>query len=171
MHANPSFDALVETHSAEIHRYLWRMLYDLEDAEDALQETFLRAFRAYPRLRPDSNTRAWLYKIATNTARTLATRRTKLAIRNIPLDEYHAARDPSPPDVAAQNDLLAAVFDAVEALPHKQRAALLMRKYQDMEYAEIADALDCSEDSARANVYQAVRRIREQFGEQEQLER
>ncbi|HLD94885.1 MAG TPA: sigma-70 family RNA polymerase sigma factor, partial [Anaerolineales bacterium] len=62
---------------------------------------------------------------------------------------------------------LAAVKQAVMALPDRQRAALMMRKYQELEYAEIAEALDCSEDSARANVYQALKKLREQFAEVE----
>jgi RNA polymerase sigma-70 factor (ECF subfamily) len=164
MHANPPFDDLVELHSAEIHRYLWRMLSDPHDAEDVLQETYLRAFRAYPRLRPGSNARAWLYKIATNTARTFAGRRNKLAMRNAPLEDFHAGDAPTPAEIAAQNESLAAVLSAVDALPHKQRAAFMLRQYQGMDYAEIAAALACSEDAARANVYQAGRKIKAQIG-------
>lgn len=71
----PPFETLVDEYGKEIFGYLWRMLYDTHDAEDCLQETFLKAFRVYTRTRPDSNYRAWLYKIATNTARTFALKR------------------------------------------------------------------------------------------------
>jgi RNA polymerase sigma-70 factor (ECF subfamily) len=159
----PTFDTLVESHSAEIYRYLWRMLYDTEDAEDCLQETFLRALRAFPRLPADSNYRAYLYKIATNVAHTHAVRRNQHNHRHPPLLDLEPAPGLSPAAQAAENELLTAVFAAVNALPHKQRAAFMMRQYQDMDYPEIAAALDIREDSARANVYQALKKLREQF--------
>ena len=161
--SKPPIDTLVEAHSAEIFRYLWRMMYDTFDAEDCLQETFLRALRAYPRLPADSNFRAYLYKVATNVARTYGSRRNQHHARHTALTEIQPAPGLSPSEQAAENDLLAAVFAAVNALPHKQRAAFMMRQYQDIDYPEIAAALETSEDSARANVYQALRKLREQF--------
>ena len=70
MKAKPQFEALVDAHSGELFAYLWRMLGDEAQAQDCLQDTFLRAYRAYERLEDSSYLRAWLYKIATNTART-----------------------------------------------------------------------------------------------------
>lgn len=160
-----TFDFLVETHSAEIYRYLWRMLVDTADAEDCLQETFLRVLRALPRLPADSNYRAYLYKVATNVARTHAVRRSQHNHRHAPLLDITPSPGLSPAEQAAENELLTAVFAAVSALPHKQRAAFMMRQYQDMDYPEIAAALDTREDSARANVYQALKKLRKQFAE------
>ena len=67
----------------------------------------------------------------------------------------------------AERTQLAAVRQAVQALPERQRAALLLRKYQELEYAEIAAALDCSETAARANVYQALKKLRTIFQDEE----
>ncbi|GAB4580197.1 MAG: RNA polymerase sigma factor FecI [Anaerolineales bacterium] len=159
----PPFDALVEAHSAEIYRYLWRMTYNTTDAEDCLQDTFLRVLRAYPRLSADSNFRAYLYKVATNVAHTHAVRRNRQNHRHTELLDIIPSPNLSPAEQTAENELLTAVFTAVNALPHKQRAAFMMRQYQDMDYPEIAAALDTSEDSARANVYQALRKLRQQF--------
>ena len=161
----PPFDDLVEAHSAEIYRYLWRMLYDTADAEDCLQDTFLRVLRAYPRLPADSNFRAYLYKVATNVAHTHASQRNRHNSRHSPLLDLEPAPGLTPAEQTAENELLTAVFAAVNALPHKQRAAFMMRQYQDMDYPEIAAALDTSEDSARANVYQALKKLREQFAD------
>jgi RNA polymerase sigma-70 factor (ECF subfamily) len=168
-----TFDSLVEAHSAEIYRYLWRMLYDTTDAEDCLQDTFLRVLRAYPRLPANSNYRAYLYKVATNVAHTHAARRNRHNSHHTPLLDIEPAPglytsttlSASPAEQAAENELLTAVFAAVNALPHKQRAAFMMRQYQDMDYPEIAAALETSQDSARANVYQALKKLREQFAE------
>ena len=160
----PDFEELVERHSAEIFAYVWRMLRESNDAEDCLQETFLRAFRSYRRVRAGSNYRAWLYKIATNAARSQWKRRTRSETHSVDLDPEMQAGEMSVADRVEQQALLAAVTQAVEALPDQQRAALIMRKYQELSYAEIAAALACSEAAARANVYQAVKKLQAQFG-------
>ena len=157
------FETLVEKHSAELFAYIWRMLRDTPDAEDCLQETFLRAYRAYARLPIDANQRAWLYKIATNTARTHAKRRSRDQHRMIDLDPDLQSDHSSPLDRAAQREQLALIAQAVESLPYQQRASLIMKKYQDLSYEAIASALDCSEDAARANVYQALKKLRAQL--------
>ena len=163
MNSRPDFETLVEAHSAELFAYVWRMLRDTTDAEDCLQETFLRAYRSFARLRPDTQHRAWLYKIATNTARTHLKQRGRIAARTLDLDPDLQPDQSSPADQVDQRQLIKTVARAVEALPDQQRAALIMRKYQELSYAEIAAALDCTEDSARANVYQALKKLRAQL--------
>ena len=160
----PDFDELVERHSAEIFAYVWRMLREAHDAEDCLQETFLRAFRSYGRVRAGANYRAWLYKIATNTARSHWKRRTRSEAHTTELDPDRQADEMSVADRVERKTLLAAVARAVEELPDQQRAALIMRKYQELSYAEIAAALECTEAAARANVYQAVKKLQARFG-------
>jgi RNA polymerase sigma-70 factor (ECF subfamily) len=166
------FESLIEAHSAAVFGYLWRLLRDEADAEDCLQETFLRAFRAYPRLRAGAhaNPAAWLYRIATNTARTHQRRRARADSRTAALDPALAAAGDgsSPARLAEQRLALAALARAVDALPHQQRAALILRKYQALSYGEIAETLECSEAAARANVYQAVKRLRRELGESDE---
>ncbi len=159
----PQFETLVEAHSGELFGYLWRLIGDEADARDCLQDVFLRAYRAYGRLQNFSQLRAWLYKIATNTARTQLSRNGRRAARTTQLDEPIASREKAVEAQVAESAQLAAVRQAVMALPARQRAALMMRKYQELEYAEIAAALDCSEEAARANVYQALRKLRQIF--------
>jgi RNA polymerase sigma-70 factor (ECF subfamily) len=154
------FETLVDEHSREIFAYLWRMLRDPQDAEDALQETFLRAFRGFPRLEDDSNLRAWLYKIATNVAFTQLKKRKRLASRTTDLTEFTPI---AASDNLEQRDLLAVVLQAVEKLPYKQHASVMLRNYQGFSYEEIGQVLDCSPEAARANVYQAIKKLRSQF--------
>jgi RNA polymerase sigma-70 factor (ECF subfamily) len=154
------FDLLVDRHSREIFSYLFRMLRDQQDAEDASQETFLRAFRAFPRLKNDSNLRAWLYKIATNVAYTQIKTRKRITENTLDLA---ATKISSPNHNMEQGDLLEIIFQAVNKLPYKQKAALLLRNYQGCSYEEISAALNCSNQAARANVYQAIKRLRTQF--------
>lgn len=163
MVSKPDFDALVEAHSGEIFAYLWRMMGETVDAEDCFQETFLRAFRGYPRLVPGSNCRAWLYKIATNVARTHLSRRKRETMRRVEIDPAHLQTGASSFDELDRREVLATVLKAVENLPHKQRAAFMMRKYQGLDYDAIASVLGGTEDAARANVYQALKKLRAQF--------
>ena len=160
----PDFEELVERHSAEIFAYVWRLLREAHDAEDCLQETFLRAFRSYGRVRAGTNYRAWLYKIATNAARSQWKRRKRSEIHTADLDPELQAGGMSVADRIERQALLAAVARAVEELPDQQRAALIMRKYQELSYTEIAAALECTEAAARANVYQAVKKLQARFG-------
>ena len=151
------FEALVEMHRDEIFAYLWRLIPG-DQAEDCLQETFLRAFRAYERTAPDSNYRAWLYKIATNVARSAHTRRQREMTRK--LNHPIASEGRTLLDSVIFRDDLKVVLQAIETLPHKQRAALMMRKYQEMDYRDIGVALECSPATARAHVYQALKKLR-----------
>jgi RNA polymerase sigma-70 factor (ECF subfamily) len=163
----PDFDELVERHSGEIFAYVWRLLREARDAEDCLQETFLRAFRSYGRVRAGTNYRAWLYKIATNTARSHWKRRKRSETHTTELDPDRQADEMSVADRVERRALLTAVTRAVEELPEQQRAALILRKYQELSYTEIAAALACTEAAARANVYQAVKKLQTKFAVEE----
>lgn len=159
----PEFESLVDLYSAELYGYLWRIFGTAPEAEDCLQETFLRAYRAYPRVEKNSNLRAWLYKIATNTANTRLRQQARLERRIVVSQADLADQGPSVPEQVERRQLMRALQQAVERLPVKQRAALILRKYQGLSYADVAEALACSPDSARANVYQALRRLRKLF--------
>jgi RNA polymerase sigma-70 factor (ECF subfamily) len=159
MHASPpQFADVAERHRREILAYLVRLLGDVEDARDACQDAMLRAHVAFPRLRPDSNPRAWLFRIATNAARSTGRRRRRRARRtaDVELDGLPAAAVASP----EQREDLRIVARAVDALPPRQRAALMLRRFHGLAYAEIAASVGGTETAARANVYQAVRKLR-----------
>lgn len=169
------FETLIERHHDEIYAYLWRLLRNAGAADAALeagdlaQDVFLRAYRAFGRLRRDSNHRAWLFKIATNCAYTALKQGRRRASRSVSLDdEAHQvqAADPSPDQRAIADETLAQVRRAIAALPPKQRMAVVLRYVQELDYGTIAQALDCSQDSARANVYQALRRLRQELAEE-----
>jgi RNA polymerase sigma-70 factor (ECF subfamily) len=157
------FDKLVATYAGEIHHYLWRMLQDPQDADDVLQESFLRALRAYPRLAPDSNLCAWLYKIASNTALTHIQQRTRSNKRYQELVSEESSTQGSGYDQLMR----LAVRQAVETLPDKQRISLLLRYYQGLEFSEIGEILACSPEAARANLSQAIRKLRRMLTEDE----
>ena len=168
------FETLIEDYHDEIYRYLWRLLYssgrsDGDDlAQDLTQDVFMRAFRAYGRLRHGSNHRAWLYKIATNCAYT-ALKQEKRLLGSTPIDDetHHITADTeqSPDHEFVLGETLEKIQKSIHGLPRKQGAAVVMRYLQGLGYPEIAEVLGCSQDSARANVYQGLRRLRQELDE------
>jgi RNA polymerase sigma-70 factor (ECF subfamily) len=164
------FETLIERHHDEIYSYLWRLLNSRGgpepalEAQDLAQEVYLRAYQAFGRLRKDSNHRAWLYKIATNCAYTALKRAQRQGQQDVDLHagaEWIAVSEaPSPEQQVIAGERWARVQREIAALPPKQQAAVLMRHLQGLDYGEISVALGCSEDSARANVYQGLRRLR-----------
>jgi len=175
----PRFEMLIESYHDEIYSYIWRLLDSATnadgtvEAQDVTQEVFMRAYRTFERLRPDSNHRAWLYKIATHCTYTALRRGQRRVQHSATLEDEHedlADPDPLPDQQAAQHETLATIRRIIAALPAKQQAAVVLRHVQGLDYAEIAKALDCSEDSARANVYQAVRRLRRELAKAQDVE-
>jgi len=155
------FETVVMRYHAEIHRYLHRMTARPNDAEDLSQETFLMAYRAWPRLPPEANHRAWLYTIATNLCRNhgRAEKRRRNA-HDAALPTTGASNTSGPEADAVASDTWRLAEAAIRALPVKQRAAFTLRKLHGLDYETIATSLDCSIDSARAHVFQAIRKLR-----------
>ena len=145
-----TFGQLLERHERELFAYAIRLSGQRADAEDLYQDTFLAAFRAWPPPRR-GNERAWLYKIATNRAIDRE-RRAKRVVANV--DDLVLA-GPQRDDVT-----LLDLAGAIETLPAGQRAAFVLRKMQGLGYAEIAAALDCSEEAARARVSEALKKVK-----------
>jgi RNA polymerase sigma-70 factor (ECF subfamily) len=155
------FETVVAAHHAEIHRYLVRATSRPGDADDLSQETFVRAYKAYRSLPPDANVRAWLFAIATNLCRNHyraeGRRRQAMAAAAAGASE----RGPFWPEGEAIASQASARIDLiVAALPFKQRLAFTLRKVHELDYEAIAASLQCSGESARAHVFQALRKIR-----------
>lgn len=157
-----SFDGFVTAHHAEIHRFCARVVGGASAADDLSQETFLRAYRAYAGLPPDANARAWLFAIAANLCRNhfRSEKRRRLAhegIQALPGDS-----GPSEPERETLfNEGVALIERAIAGLPMKQRLAFIMRKLHDLDYEQVAETLHCSPESARAHVFQALRKVRQ----------
>ena len=159
--AEEAFEIVVATHHAEIHRYLVRVTRRPGDADDLSQETFIRAFRAHAALPPGSNVRAWLFTIATNLCRNYW--RSESRRRRA----YQAAGEAAVQHEEAQGEGAMVMEQAgeeigriVAALPLRQRLAFTLRKIHELEYEAIGLSLDCAPDTARAHVFQALRKIR-----------
>lgn len=155
------FNQIVRRHEREIMRYLLRVSGDREDAADLFQETWLRAYRAYPRLEPASDVRPWLYAIAVNLCRNRARDGARRA-RVIVAGDNEKLVDGRVDRSLNENDGYAAIHmrELMSALPAKQREALHLRYFAGLDYLAIAAAMDCSQQSARANVSQAMKKLK-----------
>ena len=146
--AVPPFERFYVEHRDIVFGFLVKRL-GRGDAEDAFQETFVRALRGWPKLRHARHLRAWVLTIAARVAIDTASRR---ATATVPLDAEGAAEDGRP--AYAELAFLA------EELPHTERAAVVLRYGYDLPYAEIGAALGSSEEAARAAASSGIRRLR-----------
>jgi len=141
----PPFERFYLEHREEVLAYLRRLLG--QRAEDAWQETFLRALRAYDRLQHGRHLRAWVFTIATRVA----------------MDELRA-KPSSPladePATELRRDAFREIEHLTDQLPPTERAAVVLRYAYDLPYTDIAAALSSSEDAARAAASSGVRRLR-----------
>ena len=149
----PPFQRLIDDHAPELHRFLVACV-GKADAEDCLQETFLSALRAYPRLRHADNLRAWLFLIAHRKATDLVRRAGRRPVSD--LDGVSPDRLAGPAPELPDDGL----WLAVRGLPAKQRAAVVHRFVFDLAYAEVATRMGISEEAARQNVSAGLRRLR-----------
>jgi RNA polymerase sigma factor (sigma-70 family) len=149
--ALPPFQAFFDAHRDEVLGFL-RALVGPTDADDAFQETFVSALRAYPRLRADSNLRAWVLTIARRKAIDTARARGRRALPSDDLPER-----PAPPPADGQPE----VWAAVGRLPERQRAAVFLRFAGDLTHRDIAAVMEASEDAVRKNVSDGLKKLKE----------
>jgi RNA polymerase sigma factor (sigma-70 family) len=150
----PPFQQLLDAHGHDVYRFLISMVGH-PDADDAYQETWIAALRAYPKLRDSSNLRSWVLTIAHRKAIDRLRSRRREAIPVDELPERGTSTPPGRPD----EELWALVRD----LPDKQRTAIGLRFVVDAGYAEISAAMGTSEEAARRNVHEGLKRLRLEY--------
>ena len=155
--ALPPFQSLLDAHRADVYRFCVATV-GRADADDVFQETWIAALRAYPRLRRGHDPRAWLFRIAQNKA--IDAHRSRLR-RPTPVESV-PEREVRPPAGAAENSE-PELWARVRELPPKQRTAIFCRTVLGMSYAELALLLESSEDAARRNVHEGLKRLREEY--------
>ncbi|MGH7916519.1 MAG: RNA polymerase sigma factor [Candidatus Binataceae bacterium] len=153
----PPFEEAMRRHEREIMRFILRATHDREEALDLFQETWLRAYRAYPQLDSANGLRPWLFRIASN----LCLNRRRDRARHARVIEAGDGNEQTAADPASGgHDAVMHLRALIERLPSRQREVLMMRKFGGLEYDEIATALGCSCESARAGVYLALKKLK-----------
>ena len=161
--AEGAYAWLIERHRSELHAHCHRMLGSTHDAEDALQEALLRAWKALPHFEGRGSLRSWLYTIATNASLDAMKRRPQ---RIVPIDQVHPA-DPHDGPAARyeRRESLARALGAARDLPRNQRAVLVMREMLGFSARETADALGTSVAAVNSALQRGRGAIREQVDE------
>jgi RNA polymerase sigma-70 factor (ECF subfamily) len=171
--AATDFEAAVAPFRGELHAYCYRMLGSVHDADDALQDALLRAWRGMDRFEGRSSLRSWLYRIATNASLDLIERRPKRVLP-IEAEEESLWLEPYPDPVDAsyeqRESVELAFVAAIQHLPGTQRAALLLRDVLGFRAREVASLLDTSEDAVNSALARARRVLRERTPERSQQE-
>jgi len=162
-----SFGLLLEKHRSPVIHFLYRMVQNQAVAEELAQEVFLRVYKSRSSYEPTAKFTTWLFRIASHLALNW--------IRDGRNEKRQASLDEESPDGTAkqvpdrgrtvEQELvyqakLREVRQAIESLPAKQKAAVMMHKYQEMEYAQIADVLSCSESAVKSLLFRAYESLR-----------
>ena len=155
----PPFQSFLEEQRTIVYRFLLAAVGPA-DADDCFQETFLSALRAYPRLRDARNLRSWILTIATRKAIDAGRDRARRPVPDDDAVRATADRRAHAPERALEVDGSDPLWSAVRELPARQRAAVVHRHVLDRSYSEIAELMGCSEETARANVFQGMRKLR-----------
>ena len=167
-----SFDLLLRRYRTPLVNFLFRMVRDSATAEDLAQEVFLRVYRARKQYSPTAKFTTWLFRIATNLALN-SIRDNRHRQLEGSLDAQPETEDAAPRELPSrelrvdermiERDRCQFIRRAVESLPEKQRVAVVLHKYEEMDYSEIAKILDCSESALKSLLFRAYETLRVQL--------
>jgi RNA polymerase sigma-70 factor (ECF subfamily) len=170
-----AFDFLVQKYRRPLVSFMYRMAHNTAAAEDLAQEVFLRVYRSRQTYEASAKFTTWLYRIATNLAVNHArdTRKERPEVMvslDEPDEETGTTMDVADGTLSAEENLvrrerMLAIRSKVEALPERQKMAVIMHKYQQMDYKQIADVLKLSESATKSLLFRAYETLREQLKE------
>jgi RNA polymerase sigma-70 factor (ECF subfamily) len=160
-----AFAELVRRHESRVRGVLVRLLDDDRDVEEAVQDTFVQAWRHLDRFRGEAQLFTWLYRIATNEA---FMRRRRKRPQTTELDEGTAQSDAAGPEAAAEaGDVRDFLLACIRELPFEYRAPLVLRDVEGLSNQEVADVLDISLAAAKSRIHRARMQIRAALDERE----
>ncbi len=170
-----AFDYLVQKYRRAMVHFMYRTSRNGAAAEDLAQEVFLRVYRSRSSYEASAKFTTWLYRIATNLAVNHARdTRHERPENTLSLDEVNqdtgtavdvADRSPTAEEVLVKRERLAGIKEKVQSLPERQRMAVIMHKYQQMDYGQIAEVMKLSESATKSLLFRAYETLREQLRE------
>jgi RNA polymerase sigma-70 factor (ECF subfamily) len=160
-----AFNELVLKHQKQLYSLLYRMVSDHDDASDLLQKTFVRAFKGLGAFERRSSFKTWLYQIAINLAKNVYRDRSKAHF--VPIDDVVIRRDPRTLENLVRKESRLLLRNALAELPEKQRMTLMLRIQEDKKFEEIAEIMQCSIGTSKANYHHAVQKLKKIMGEKD----
>jgi RNA polymerase sigma-70 factor (ECF subfamily) len=155
-----AFEAVVRKYQDRVYNLCRYMLRDPEDAQDAAQDVFLKSYRGLKDFRPDSSLYTWIYRIAVTTCLDYKRRSHREASRSEPLNENLPSEEPLPEQLYASAEIPRSIQLAVQKLPEKLRAAIVLREIEELSYEEIAEVLHTSPGTVKSRIARAREGLR-----------
>lgn len=157
-----AFDELVTRHRRSVYQVCYRYVNHHDDAADLTQDTFVRAWKSLANFRGQARFSTWIYRIAVNVSLNRVSLKTPVA-DGADFDLVADQREPAPGQALAERQRAAEVRKAVQALPPKQRAALILRTYHELSHQEVAEIVGTSVGAVKANVFHALANLRKRL--------
>ena len=156
-----AFDLLVLKYQYKVHSIVARFIRDSDEVKDVVQEAFIKAYRALPKFRGDSQFYTWLYRIAVNTAKNyLIARSRRPPSSDVELDdaEYYSGSEQlkdhgSPENQLFRDELERVINQAIDELPEDLRTAVTLREYEGLSYEDIASVMNCPVGTIRSRIF------------------
>lgn len=156
------FKMLMDAFQEPIYNYIRRLVVSHEDAEDVLQEVFIRVFRHIDQFRSESSLSTWIYRIATNESlRLLNGRKEEGVVSSEDVQEELLGKLKASDYIDYENELAVKFQEAILSLPEKQRLVFNLRYYDELDYEEIARVLDSKVETLKVNYHYAKEKIKE----------
>ena len=158
-----AFDLLVLKYQQKVHSIVGRFVRDTDEVADVVQESFIKAYRAIPNFRGDSQFYTWLYRIAVNTAKNYLvsrSRRPPASDVDVADAEYYSGSDylkdlGTPENNLFKDELEAVIVKAIADLPEDLRTAVTLREYEGLSYEGISEIMDCPVGTIRSRIFRA----------------
>jgi RNA polymerase sigma-70 factor (ECF subfamily) len=155
-----AFEELVRKYQNKIYNLCCYMLRDRNDAQDATQDVFLKAYRGLRDFRPESSLYTWLYRIALNTCLDYKRKLRREVFRNESLTENLHSNEPYPEKLYESKEIADSIRLALQKLPEKLRAAIVLREIEELTYVEIAQVLHTSVGTVKSRISRAREQLR-----------
>lgn len=155
-----AFTALVIKYREAVYRIARRMVHSHEDASDVAQEVFIRVHRALPRFAARSALRTWLFRITVNMCLDYNGRKARDVLTGLKELAWEPSPHDNPAEMAEARELERIVAQAVDGLPPRQRAMVVLRVYQDLPHVEIGRIMGCAEGTVKATMFAAFGKLR-----------
>jgi RNA polymerase sigma-70 factor, ECF subfamily len=160
-----AFSQIVSQWERRVYNLAWRMLFNREDAQDVVQETFLSAFRSIRHLRTPGSFSTWLYQIALNHCR--ARRRSRIidrSLNDIAADQSGTKRDLLPVALLAEKprdrlETIDLIQKAMTGLSEDHRTAVILKEYMGLSLEEVSNVMDCPLSTAKSRLYHGLREV------------
>ncbi|MDC0053170.1 RNA polymerase sigma factor RpoE [Gammaproteobacteria bacterium] len=158
-----AFDLLVLKYQHKVHAIVGRFVRDTDEVADVVQEAFVKAYRALPKFRGESQFYTWLYRIAVNTAKNyLVSRSRRPPGSDVDIDdaEYYSGSEylkdlGTPENQLFRDELESVIVKSIAELPEDLRTAVTLREYEGLSYEEIAEIMECPVGTVRSRIFRA----------------